>query len=152
MKPKDKFEIPIKIKHQVKPVKVIKKSNSILEKVDEQEEIENPKVRLRMCNMTMATSYMAFHQNRNVFEDRQRKKTYSTKKYLEVMYRLKLLYLNLERLKYVQKFIFYYDYPKFSKFCFFLFLILSYFANPEHFASYGILFLILCVVAYSSPY
>ena len=68
------------------------------------------------------------------------------------MYRLRLLYLNLEKLKYVQKFIFYYDYPKFSKFCYVLFLILSFFADPAYFVTYGILILILCVVAYSEPF
>lgn len=68
------------------------------------------------------------------------------------MYRLKLLYLNIEKLKYVQKFIFYYDYPKFSKFCYVIFLLLSFFADPSLFASYALLFIILCVVAYSDPF
>ena len=66
----------------------------------------NPILWIWIKDMTMSSSYMAFHQNRNVFEDWVRKKTYSTKKYLEVIYWLKLLYYGLEWVKYVQKFIF----------------------------------------------
>lgn len=112
----------------------------------------NPILWVWMKDMTMSSSYMAFHQNWNVFEDWVWKKTYSTKKYLEVIYWLKLLYYGLEWLKYVQKFIFYYDYPKFSKYCMFIFLIAAYFAETSHFASYALLILIFSVIGYSEPF
>jgi len=58
MNPKWKFEIPIKIKAPQK----LKNSKSIL---IEKQPIPNnelePIIELWMCNMTMPTSYMAFH-------------------------------------------------------------------------------------------
>lgn len=65
------------------------------------------------------------------------------------MWWMKLTYLSIERIKYVQKFIFYYDYPKFSKYMWVVLLLMAFFAELSYFPHYFLLFFITCFIVYS---
>lgn len=72
-----KIDFPIRI---LNPLKKHKKDKLKRDEPVSEDDFK-PVLTMKIWDLTMATSYMAFHENRNVFEDRVRQKTYSTKKY-----------------------------------------------------------------------
>ena len=146
-----KFNWPVDLINGQKQKTVGKEKD---EQIEERSPSEPEEVSLtvKVKDLTSWRSYAAFHQNRNVFEDRIRQKTYSTKKFSEVVNRFRLVYLGIEKIKYVQKFVFYQDFPKFSKFMRIILLLIAYFANAQSLSSYYILLLIFTMVCYSPPW
>lgn len=72
--------------------------------------------------------------------------SYSIKKYQEVIYRLKLLSLAVEKMKNAQRFLFYHSYPKFSLYCEIFMVLFVYFFQPELLLSYGLILLIIVLI------
>lgn len=112
-----------------------------------EEEFEEDKyLEIDVYDFTSLTSLYEFHLNRNRCENRVMGDSYSLKKYQEVIWRLKLCTLAIEKFKNAQRFIFYHNYPRFSLFLEIFMVVFVYFFNAEHLLIYGLLALILCLV------
>ena len=87
------------------------------------------------------------YPNRNVLEENQKKQYYRIKDIKQVAFRMRLLIMFLNRLKTVNSYIFYFQYPHLSYFiCGFLILFTFFFdiQNAPFYAIFGaILFLLL---------
>lgn len=122
----------------------LKESNSSEDSFDKEKFLE-----VDIHDFTSLTSLYEFHLNRNRCENRVMGDSYSLKKYQEVIWRLKLTSLAVEKFKNAQRFIFYHNYPKFSLYCEIFFVLLVFFFNPNHLLQYGLLALILTLVVNS---
>ena len=88
--------------------------------------------------------------NKDVLEDVPKKKRYGLKDAKLVMARLRPIVSALKSTKKISQTIFFFKYPKFSVFCMFVLLLITYFFEGESILTY-LLFTGITFLAYFSP-
>lgn len=95
------------------------------------------------------------YPNRNVLEENQKKQYYRIKDIKQVAFRLRLLIMFINRLKTINSYIFYFQYPHLSYFictCLILFTFFFEIANAPFYAIFGAISFLLLTRYYQGKF
>eukprot|EP00347_Sterkiella_histriomuscorum_P002460 403368062 len=101
-----------------------------------QDKIPQPKIELQIRDLSQFTAMVMFNPNRDVVEDRPKKKEYSRKEINVMISKLVLTIYQILDIEDVEKLIFYFKYPNLSKFLRIAIILFLIYFDPQYLISY----------------
>ena len=111
-----------------------------------------PKFEIELRDMSNLKTYFFFNPNKQTLENRAKKNDYSRKEISLVMSRTALTKQMVEEMLVLERLIFYFLYPKFSKFCLLFSIFFTIQFDAKYFLSYILLIMIVLYVSQNSKF
>ena len=106
-------------------------------------------LRLTVKEKTHPYSMLRQNPNRDIIEDRRQKETFGIRDVSPVLSRTKMVLYYFDWFKQIDTFIHHFDYPKFSRCCYLLLMLVIFLFESRYLLTYLLLILLLVVISYS---